>query len=90
MEKPEYESLNALGPMCLNDNLEGVMKAGDLCNRYGLDTITAANKAAPSRPLVTPGLRGVSGPRPLCRVRDSSTRRQRLRRLMRAAHRASV
>ena len=46
MEKPEYESLNALGPMCLNDNLEGVMKAIDLCNRYGLDTISAGTTIA--------------------------------------------
>jgi aldehyde:ferredoxin oxidoreductase len=46
MEKPEYESLNALGPMCLNDNLEGVMKAIDLCNRYGLDTISAGTTLA--------------------------------------------
>ena len=46
MEKPEYESLNALGPMCLNDNLEGVMKANDLCNHYGLDTISAGTTIA--------------------------------------------
>ena len=46
MEKPEYESLTALGPMCLNDNLEGVMKAIDLCNRYGLDTIAAGTTIA--------------------------------------------
>ena len=46
MEKPEYESLNALGSMCLNDNLEGVMKAIDLCNRYGLDTISAGTTIA--------------------------------------------
>ena len=46
MEKPEYESLNALGPMCLNDNLEGVMKAIDLCNRYGLDTISTGTTIA--------------------------------------------
>jgi aldehyde:ferredoxin oxidoreductase len=46
MEKPEYESLNALGPLCLNDNLEGVMKAIDLCNRYGLDTISTGTTIA--------------------------------------------
>jgi aldehyde:ferredoxin oxidoreductase len=46
MEKPEYESLTALGPMCLNDNLEGVMKAIDLCNRYGLDTIATGTTIA--------------------------------------------
>jgi aldehyde:ferredoxin oxidoreductase len=46
MEKPEYEILNALGLMCLNDNLEGVMKAIDLCNRYGLDTVSAGTTIA--------------------------------------------
>ena len=46
MGKPEYESLTALGPMCLNDNLEGVMKAIDLCDRYGLDTIATGTTIA--------------------------------------------
>jgi aldehyde:ferredoxin oxidoreductase len=46
MEKPEYESLNALGPLCLNDNLEAVMKAIDLCDRYGLDTIATGTTIA--------------------------------------------
>jgi aldehyde:ferredoxin oxidoreductase len=46
MGKPEYESLNALGPMCLNDNLEAVMKAIDLCDRYGLDTIAVGTTIA--------------------------------------------
>jgi len=39
--RPEYETLSAFGPMCLNDNLESIIKANDLCNRYGLDTISA-------------------------------------------------
>ena len=46
MQKPEYESLNALGPLCLNDNLEAVMKAIDLCDRYGLDTIAVGTTIA--------------------------------------------
>jgi aldehyde:ferredoxin oxidoreductase len=46
MQKPEYESLNALGPLCLNDNLEAVMKAIDLCDRYGLDTIATGTAIA--------------------------------------------
>ena len=37
--KPEYETLAMLGPNCLNDDIESVIKANDLCNRYGLDTI---------------------------------------------------
>ncbi len=39
--KPEYETLAAFGAMCLNDNVESIIKANDICNRYGLDTISA-------------------------------------------------
>ncbi|MBI4301894.1 MAG: aldehyde ferredoxin oxidoreductase family protein [Chloroflexi bacterium] len=38
--KPEYETLAAFGTMCLNDNVESIIKANDICNRYGLDTIS--------------------------------------------------
>ncbi len=39
--KPEYETLAAFGTMCLNENVESIIKANDICNRYGLDTISA-------------------------------------------------
>jgi len=39
--KPEYETLAAFGPMCLNDNMESLIYANELCNLYGLDTISA-------------------------------------------------
>ncbi|MBI2863207.1 MAG: aldehyde ferredoxin oxidoreductase family protein [Chloroflexi bacterium] len=39
--KPEYETLAAFGPMCLNDNVESMIVANDICNRFGLDTISA-------------------------------------------------
>jgi len=39
--KHEYETLAAFGSMCLNDNLESIIKVNDICNRYGLDTISA-------------------------------------------------
>ena len=39
--KPEYETLAMFGSNCLNDNLESVIVANDICNRYGLDTISA-------------------------------------------------
>ncbi len=39
--KPEYETLAAYGTMCLNDNLESIIKVNDICNRAGLDTISA-------------------------------------------------
>ncbi|NQU15187.1 MAG: aldehyde ferredoxin oxidoreductase family protein [Desulfobacteraceae bacterium] len=37
---PEYETAAAFGPMLLNDNLEAVAKANDICNRSGMDTIS--------------------------------------------------
>lgn len=37
---PEYETVAAFGTMCLNPDIESVAKANDICNRYGLDTIT--------------------------------------------------
>jgi aldehyde:ferredoxin oxidoreductase len=37
---PEYETMGTLGGMCLVDNLEAVAMANELCNRYGLDTIS--------------------------------------------------
>lgn len=37
---PEYETLGMLGSMCLIDNLEAICKGNELCNRYGLDTIS--------------------------------------------------
>jgi aldehyde:ferredoxin oxidoreductase len=39
--KPEYETASAYGSMPLNTNFESIVKANDLCNRYGLDTIGA-------------------------------------------------
>lgn len=38
--KPEYETLAMFGSNCLNDNLESIIKLNDICNRYGLDTIS--------------------------------------------------
>ncbi len=39
--RPEYETIVMLGSNCLNDNLESIMMANDMCNRYGIDTISA-------------------------------------------------
>ncbi len=43
---PEYETLGALGSMCLVDDLKGVAKANELCNRYGLDSISTGSVIA--------------------------------------------
>ncbi|MFC1950480.1 aldehyde ferredoxin oxidoreductase family protein [Chloroflexota bacterium] len=44
--KPEYETLSMFGSNCLNDNVESIIMAGDICNRYGLDTISAGGTIA--------------------------------------------
>lgn len=40
---PEYETLSALGTGCGCIDLEVVIKANELCNIYGLDTISTGN-----------------------------------------------
>jgi aldehyde:ferredoxin oxidoreductase len=37
---PEYETVALLGSLCLVDDLEAIAKANELCNRYGIDTIS--------------------------------------------------
>ncbi|MCK5157190.1 MAG: aldehyde ferredoxin oxidoreductase family protein [Spirochaetales bacterium] len=39
-EGPEYETINSFGPMVGNSNMELIIYANLLCNRYGLDTIS--------------------------------------------------
>ncbi|MHA1278014.1 MAG: aldehyde ferredoxin oxidoreductase family protein [Candidatus Helarchaeota archaeon] len=43
---PEYETLAAFGTLCLNDNLESICKANDICNAMGLDTISVGSAVA--------------------------------------------
>jgi aldehyde:ferredoxin oxidoreductase len=38
---PEYETLAALGSNCGIDDLKAIMKANEICNRAGIDTISA-------------------------------------------------
>ncbi len=38
--KPEYETLCMAGTLCLNDDLESIIRFNDICNVYGLDTIS--------------------------------------------------
>jgi aldehyde:ferredoxin oxidoreductase len=37
---PEYETCCSFGSFIENDNLEGIIKANELCNRFGVDTIS--------------------------------------------------
>ncbi len=43
---PEYETAGALGALCLVDDLPSVIRANDLCNRLGLDTISVGASIA--------------------------------------------
>jgi aldehyde:ferredoxin oxidoreductase len=43
MEAPEYESLWAFGPDNLVDDYSLIARANQMCNEYGLDTISAGN-----------------------------------------------
>jgi aldehyde:ferredoxin oxidoreductase len=39
--KPEYETITMFGSVCLNSNVESIIKLNDICNRCGIDTISA-------------------------------------------------
>jgi aldehyde:ferredoxin oxidoreductase len=43
VHKPEYETCGMFGNNLLNDNVESLFKLNDICNRYGLDTISAGS-----------------------------------------------
>jgi aldehyde:ferredoxin oxidoreductase len=43
---PEYETLAGFGGNCLCDDLDAIARMNDLCNRYGLDTISTSGAIA--------------------------------------------
>jgi len=43
---PEYETVAGFGPLCLNDDPDTIAAANELCNRYGLDTISTSGAIA--------------------------------------------
>jgi aldehyde:ferredoxin oxidoreductase len=40
---PEHETMVGFGANLLNDNLEAIVELGELCDRYGMDTISCSN-----------------------------------------------
>ncbi len=46
LEGPEYETIYAFGGLCQIDNIEEIAYLNDICDRLGLDTITAGNLCA--------------------------------------------
>jgi aldehyde:ferredoxin oxidoreductase len=46
IHRPEYETLASFGTNCFNDNIETVIRANEICNLYGMDTIAVGNLIA--------------------------------------------
>ncbi len=44
--QPEYETASAFGSMMVNNNYPSLIVAGHICNKYGLDTISAGSCVA--------------------------------------------
>lgn len=44
--KPEYETMAAFGGLLMHDNLEAIIELNEMCNRAGLDTISAGGTVA--------------------------------------------
>jgi aldehyde:ferredoxin oxidoreductase len=41
VDGPEYETVGAFGPLCMNFDLDSIVMANHLCNVHGIDTISA-------------------------------------------------
>jgi len=46
IEGPEYETINVFGGQCMIDDIREIAYLNDICDRLGIDTITAGNLAA--------------------------------------------
>jgi len=44
--RPEYETLAALGATCGNTTQEAIIRANEICNRYGIDTMSVGSTIA--------------------------------------------
>lgn len=56
---PEYESLASFGSYCGVDDLNAVVKCNELCNRYGMDTLSLGGTLAWAMECVEEGLLSV-------------------------------
>jgi aldehyde:ferredoxin oxidoreductase len=41
VDGPEYETVAAFGPLCMNFDIDTVVRANHFCNRHGIDTMSA-------------------------------------------------
>jgi aldehyde:ferredoxin oxidoreductase len=46
IEGPEYETIYAFGGLCMVDSIEEIAYLNDICDRLGMDTMTAGNLCA--------------------------------------------
>jgi aldehyde:ferredoxin oxidoreductase len=46
LEGPEYETIYTFGGLCMVDNIEDIVYLNDVCDRLGIDTISAGNLVA--------------------------------------------
>ncbi len=46
LEGPEYETIYSFGGLCMIESIEEITWLNDICDRLGMDTITAGNLAA--------------------------------------------
>jgi aldehyde:ferredoxin oxidoreductase len=46
VDGPEYETAVAFGPLCMNTDLDSIVRANHLCNMHGIDTISAGVSVA--------------------------------------------
>lgn len=53
---PEYETMAMLGANCMVEDLEAICKANELCNQYGMDTISTGSAVAQAMELYEKGL----------------------------------
>ena len=56
VDGPEYETSVSFGPLIGSDDLEAAAYAGHLCNKYGLDTISAGSTIALAYDLFNAGI----------------------------------
>ncbi len=58
IHRPEYETLASFGTNCANENVEAVIRANEICNLYGMDTIAVGNVIALAMECYEKGLIG--------------------------------
>jgi len=46
VDGPEYETTVAFGPLCMNVDLDSIIRANHLCNTHGVDTLSTGVSAA--------------------------------------------